>query len=170
MMFICKYTCSWTSLVAQTVKHLPTMRETRVQSLGREEPLEKEMATHSQTLAWKIPWMEEPGGLQSMGSQRVGLFLFLSVRVLTHTYTRVCTSSPVSALLSQALFACSHPRTPPSPPSESGADVLGAPSGSGLQLALDTPRPDPAVLRPHPEVAGACPLLAQPHHPGGGPV
>ena len=54
------------------VKHLPAMRETRVQSLGQEDPLEKEMATHSSTLAWKIPWMEEPGGLQSMGSQRVG--------------------------------------------------------------------------------------------------
>ena len=55
-----------------TVKHLPTMQETGVQSLGREDPLEKEMAPHSSTLAWKIPWTEEPGGLQSMGSQRVG--------------------------------------------------------------------------------------------------
>ena len=61
-----------TSLVAQTVRHLPTMRETWVGSLGREDPLEKEMATLSSTLAWKIPWMEEPGGLQSMGLQRVG--------------------------------------------------------------------------------------------------
>ena len=60
------------SLVAQTVKHLFEMKETRVQSLGREDPLEKEMAPHSSTLAWKIPWTEEPGGLQSMGSQRVG--------------------------------------------------------------------------------------------------
>ena len=60
------------SLVAQWVKRLPTMRETRVQSLGREDPLEKEMATHASTLAWKIPWMEEPGGLQSIGLQRVG--------------------------------------------------------------------------------------------------
>ena len=61
-----------TSLVAQTIKCLPTMQETRVQSLGREDPLEKEMATHSSILAWKIPWMEEPGRLQSMGLQRVG--------------------------------------------------------------------------------------------------
>ena len=61
-----------TSLVAQTVKCLPAMRETWVQSLGQEDPLEKEMATHSSTLAWKIPWMDEPGRLQSMGSQRVG--------------------------------------------------------------------------------------------------
>ena len=58
--------------VAQTVKRLPTMRETWVQSLGQEDPLEKEMATHSSTLAWKIPWTEKPGRLQSMGSQRVG--------------------------------------------------------------------------------------------------
>ena len=60
------------SLVAQTVKHLPTMRETRVQSLGREDLLEKEMATHSNILAWKIPWTEELGWLLSVGSQRVG--------------------------------------------------------------------------------------------------
>ena len=53
------------------VKRLPTMRETWVQSLGREDPLEKEMATHSSTLAWKIPLLEECGRLQSMGSQRV---------------------------------------------------------------------------------------------------
>ena len=54
------------------VKHLPTMQGTGVQSLGREDLLEKEMATHSSILAWKIPWMEDPGRLQSMGSQRVG--------------------------------------------------------------------------------------------------
>ena len=60
------------SLVAQTVKHLPIMQETWVQSLGREDLLEKEMATYSSILAWKTPWTEEPGGLQSMGSQRVG--------------------------------------------------------------------------------------------------
>ena len=53
------------------VKHLPTMLETQVQSLGWEDPLEKEMATDSSTLAWKIPWTEEPGGLQSMGLQGV---------------------------------------------------------------------------------------------------
>jgi len=55
--------------LAQMVKHLPTMRETWVQSLGCEDLLEKEMATHSSILAWKIPWMKEPGRLQSMGSQ-----------------------------------------------------------------------------------------------------
>ena len=58
--------------MAQMVKHLLTMWETQVQSLGWEDALEKEMATHSSTLAWKIPWMEEHGRLQSMGSQRVG--------------------------------------------------------------------------------------------------
>ena len=61
-----------TSLVAQTVKHLPTMWETQVQSLSLEDLLEKEMATHSNIHAWKIPWTEEPDRLQSMGSQRVG--------------------------------------------------------------------------------------------------
>ena len=59
-------------MAAQMVERLPTIRETWVQSLGREFPLEKEMATHSSILAWKIPRMEEPGRLQSMGSQRVG--------------------------------------------------------------------------------------------------
>ena len=58
--------------MAQMVKRLPTMQETRVQSLGREDPLEKEMVTHSSILAWKIPWTEEPGRLQSMELQRVG--------------------------------------------------------------------------------------------------
>ena len=57
--------------MAQTVKRLPAMWETRVRFLGQEDPLEKEMAVHSSTLAWKIPWTEEPGRLQSMGSQRV---------------------------------------------------------------------------------------------------
>ena len=59
------------SLVAQRLKRLPAMRETWARSLGWEDPLEKEMATHSSILAWRIPWMEEPGGLQSTGSQRV---------------------------------------------------------------------------------------------------
>ena len=62
---------SGASLVAQRLKHLPAMQETWVRSLGREDPLEKEMATHSSILAWRIPWTEEPGGLQSTGLQRV---------------------------------------------------------------------------------------------------
>ena len=60
------------SLVAQMVKNLPAMLETWVQSLRQEDPMEKGMATHSSILAWRIPWTEKPGGLQSMGSQRVG--------------------------------------------------------------------------------------------------
>ena len=60
------------SLVALLVKNLPAVQETQVRSLGWEDPLEKEMATHSTILAWKLPWTEESGGLQSMGSQRVG--------------------------------------------------------------------------------------------------
>ena len=66
--------------MAQKVKRVPAMQETWVRSLGQEDPLEKEMATHSSTLAWKIPWTEEPGRLQSMGSQRVG-------RDFTFTFT-----------------------------------------------------------------------------------
>jgi len=62
----------WASLVAQRLKCLPPMWETWVRSVGQEDPLEKEMATHSSILAWRIPWMEEPDRLQSMGSQRVG--------------------------------------------------------------------------------------------------
>ena len=61
----------WASLVAQSVMNLLAVQETQVQTLGQEDPLEKETATHSSTLAWKIPWMEEPHRLQSMGSQRV---------------------------------------------------------------------------------------------------
>ena len=63
---------AWYSLVAQMIKRLPTIWETWVRFLGREDPLEKEMATHSSTIAWKIPQKEEPGRLQSMGLQRVG--------------------------------------------------------------------------------------------------
>ena len=80
---LCKITCSFQILVgvflisgslnlAQMVKRLPTMRETWVRSLGQEDLLEKAKATHSSTLSWKIPWTEEPGRLQSMGSQKVG--------------------------------------------------------------------------------------------------
>ena len=76
-----------TSLVAQMVKRLSTMRETWVRSLGQEDPLEKEMAIHSSTIAWKIPWTEKPGRLQSMRLQRVehdgatslSLILFLEI-------------------------------------------------------------------------------------------
>ena len=74
-MYVCIqpfYVYLFRSLVAQMVKRLSTVRDTWVRSLGREDPLEKEMAIHFSTIAWKIPWTEEPGRLQSMGSQRVG--------------------------------------------------------------------------------------------------
>ena len=75
---LCTSVRSWKSglnwrLVAQTVKRLPTMWETRIRSLGQEDPLEKEMATHSTTLAWKIPWTEKPGTLQSMGHKELDM-------------------------------------------------------------------------------------------------
>ena len=68
----CCYVATWSSLVTQMVKSLPAMWETWVRSLGPEDPLENEMATHSRILAWRIPWMEEPDGLQSLGCQRFG--------------------------------------------------------------------------------------------------
>ena len=68
---ICKATMTQASLAAHMVKRLPAMRETWVRSLGWEDPLKKEMVPHSSPLAWKIPWTEEPDGLQFMGSQRV---------------------------------------------------------------------------------------------------
>ena len=71
-MIWCHFLGELASLVAQVVKCLPAVQETQVLSLGQEDPLKKGMATHSSTLAWKIPWTEEPGRLQSMGSQRVG--------------------------------------------------------------------------------------------------
>ena len=70
--FIMSLLYSMTSLMAQMVKHLLTIWETRVRSLGGEDPLEKEMAVHSSLLAWRIPWTEESGGRQSLGSRRVG--------------------------------------------------------------------------------------------------
>ena len=72
IIFLTMSSVKWASLVAQRLKRLLPMRETRVRSLGWEDPLEKEMVTHSGILAWRIPWTEKPGRLQSMGSQRVG--------------------------------------------------------------------------------------------------
>ena len=82
-----------TSLGVQMVKHLSTMRETRVRSLGREDPLEKEMAIHFSTIAWKIPWTEELGKLQCMGSQRVGHDWATSLSTITCAITPSKSSS-----------------------------------------------------------------------------
>ena len=82
-----KNNIAWASLVAQMVKHLPAMWETRVWFLGQEDPLKKEMATHSNTPAWKSPWMEEPGRLQSMRSQRVGHDWATSLSPFIYTYS-----------------------------------------------------------------------------------
>ena len=79
----------YTSLVAQRVKRLPAMQQTWVQSLGWKDPLEKEMETHSSILAWRIPWTEKPGRLQSMGSQRVRHDWVTS---LTHSHIKQVTS------------------------------------------------------------------------------
>ena len=95
------------SLVTQTVKNLPAMQETWVWSLGWADPLEKGMATHSSSLAWRIPWTEEPGGLQSMGSQ--------SIEYNRGTFTHILISSPWwNLLLSDVVLfiyvlMCSHP-------------------------------------------------------------
>ena len=96
------------SLLAQRVKRLPTMRETWVGCLGREDPLEKEMATHSSILAWKIPWMEDPGRLQSMGSQRVRRDWATSH---THTHTNLlsCLVFCISFLLTTSLKGDNKP-------------------------------------------------------------
>ena len=80
----------------KAVKHLSAMWETWVRSLGRESPLEKEMATHSSTLTWKIPWMEEPGRLQSKGSQRVG-----HDRATSFQYNRVWLGKSWTSLVTQ---------------------------------------------------------------------
>ena len=84
LVYMCIY--DMTSLVAQTAKNLPTMRETQVQSLGREDPLEREMATHSSTLAWKIPWTEKPGRLQPMGPQTRTRLSDFTFTFMTYTF------------------------------------------------------------------------------------
>ena len=86
LVFTLSYWVIGASLVAQRLKHLSAIQETWVRSLGWEVPLEKEMATHSSILAWRIPWMEEPGGLQSTGLQRVGHIILLSYSCYTILY------------------------------------------------------------------------------------
>ena len=81
--------------MAQTVKHLSEMLETRVRSLGQEDPLKKDMATHSTTLAWKIPWTEEPGRLQSMGSKE----LDMTERLYFTSETHIINSTQIKDLI-----------------------------------------------------------------------
>jgi len=85
--FSCNFMWSWASVVAQMVKNPRAMPEIWVWSLSREDPLEKEMATHSSILAWRIPWTEEPGRLQSLGSQRVRYNWATNTHTHTHTHT-----------------------------------------------------------------------------------
>ena len=136
----------WTSLVAQMVKCLPTMWETRVRSLGWEDPLEKEMATRSSTLAWKIPWMEDPGRLQFMGSQSQtwlsDFLLYIYYIYSIHTWHRykwsTCTSQSVfsdiksnNSVLLWSLFSCQSTLET----SHSGVEFqLGIPKSSVLSL------------------------------------
>ena len=88
----------WVSLVTLMVKSPPEKQETRVRSLGWEDTLEKEMATDSNMLGWRIPWTEEPGGLQSLGLQRVG-HSFILTHTHTHTHTHAHTHTLPSSLL-----------------------------------------------------------------------
>ena len=94
-----------TSLVAQRLKSLPPIQETRVRSLGQEDPLEKEMATHSSILAWEIPWTEEPGGLQSTASQRVGHDWAISLHFLVEIMKIIATSFKKSGACTAAVSA-----------------------------------------------------------------
>ena len=96
------YRAFMASLVAQMVKNLPAVWETQVWCLGREDPLEKEMAAHSSILAWSISWTEEPGGLQSMGSQRVWHDW------LTNTYTHTHTHNTHTHTHTEHLIYASH--------------------------------------------------------------
>ena len=97
------------SLVAQRLKCLPAMRETWVWSLGGEDPLEKEMATHSSILAWRIPWTEELGGLQSTGSQRVGhdWQLHFHFHVCAHSAIQSCPTLRPHGLVPWTYYVCS---------------------------------------------------------------
>ena len=95
---------NWAYLAAQRLKRLPAVPETWVQSLGREDPLEKEMATHSSVLAWRIPWTEELGRLQSMGLQRVGHDWTTSLSALNWTLLLLCNHCTFSKFISSTVF------------------------------------------------------------------
>ena len=107
---------SWASFIAQSVKNLPAMQETQVRFLGWEDPLEKEMATHSSILAWRIPWTKEPGRLQSMGSQesdttewlnhQTTIYISIHICIHIHTYISLLWFSLVLALLKLSNIKC----------------------------------------------------------------
>ena len=105
-MFISSINISLVFPVAQLLKNLPSMKETWVRSLGWEDPLEKEMATHSSILAWRIPWMEEPGGLQSTGSQRVGHDWATSLSDFVSYHLPLCRTGLFAAPLPSQQCSC----------------------------------------------------------------
>jgi len=96
-------TVAFSSLVAQRLKLLPAMQETLVQSLGQEDPLEKEMTTHSSILAWRIPWREEPGRLLRVAKSRTQLSNFISLH-----FTSLCILFVLCVFYSLLLFFCLH--------------------------------------------------------------
>ena len=139
------------SLVAQRLKHLPGMRETRVRSLGREDPLEKEMATHSSTLAWRIPWREEPGRLQSMGLQsrtRLSDLICATTRqskwwVINSGHSDFSVNliyHEVSPVLSDPLRCCLNPVSPWPEQTTCNVRATGLPWGCGQIKSLDRQR------------------------------
>ena len=141
------------SLVAQTVKHLPTMWETQVQPLGREHLLEKEMATHFSTLAWKIPWTEESGRLQSMGSQRVGHDWATSLThslhlgsTTQHTHKKKGNKSVMVKLKPDSLVCLSSVWKIPGDNADPGNKVIGA---AAFKLATRTPS---SVFKEHQDI------------------
>ena len=122
MVFI--YCISWASLVAQIVKNPPALQETWVQSLGQEDPPEEEMGAHSSVLAWRTPWTEEPGGLQSRGSHRV--------RHYEHTCSGLTALSPVSFTLTILQFSQRFPLSRPGNFTASHLPLVSCSSSSRL--------------------------------------
>ena len=139
---LCHICMSWASLVAQMVKHLPAMQETRVESLGWEDSLEKEMATHSGTLARKIPWTEEPGRLQTMGLQTVG-----HDRATSLSADGGGEAHPCGAFLRPLSMGCT-----PFPVSFCARDLATWPHTDCTGLGNDHPGQQPPQLSPSPAV------------------
>ena len=162
-MFVEDLICVGISLVAQTVKHLPAMWETQVQSLGQEDPMEKEMATHSSTLAWKIPWIEEPCRLQSLGLQRVRHDCVTSLTRVTR-YTIYCC---VSSVLSHSVATLCNPLGC-SPPGSSVHWNFPGKSTGVIAIASPGALPDPG-MEPASPVSPALQADSLPAEPSGKP-